>query len=80
MKLPVHLTTIGAALFLLIATPHIYAADGDDKDKKEEAGDKKKDDKDKDGKKKKKHDKKKDDDKKGDDKKGDGKKGDDDKK
>ena len=46
MKLPIHLSTIGAVALLLIATPRIYAADGDNtSDKKEDAGDKKPDDK-----------------------------------
>jgi hypothetical protein len=75
MKLPIHLSTVGAAALLFVAfpvTPRIYAADGDTADKKEDTGDKKDDKKDdKDGKKKKKHDKKKDEDKKTDDKKDD---------
>ena len=72
MKLPVHLSIIGAAALFLVATPRFYAADGDTPYKKEDAGkkDDKKDD-DKDGKKKKHHKKDKNDDKKPDDKKPD---------
>ena len=46
MKLPVHLSIIGASALLFISAPQIHAADGDNTgDKKEEVGDKKADDK-----------------------------------